>query len=487
MLYPPVKIISGGQSSEKLNCPLIIIAMKKLTITPEKKKLYRLIFVTALPIVLQNLLDAAVNSADVLMLNYVSQSAISASSLASQFCSIVFMFFFGIGTGISMMTAQYWGKKDVESINKIRAIGMRYAILFSIIAMALCMIFPGLIMKIYTNDQELIDLGVTYLRIVGPGLIFWALCAAYTAILRSVGKVTQGTIIQMTALCSNVVLNALFIFVFKKGIVGVALATTISRVISLVMCLVFSRKSPVKFSFDGMFEHHKLLHKDFLSMALPAMINDLIWSLGFSMYSVIMGHLGNDVVAANSIVSVVRHLSTVLGFGIGNAALIVLGQILGENKIKEAISTSKTLVRLALISGILAGVFVALITPITLRAVQLTDTAKEYLKFMLRINLYYPLGMTMNTLFIGGVFRAGGDSKFGLWADTIDMWAYAVPLGFIAAFVLKLPVKWVYFLLCTDEFVKWPWVFRRYFSMKWAKNITRDEEGNKVSEETAEG
>ena len=103
------------------------------------------------------------------------------------------------------------------------------------------------------------------------------------------------------------------------------------------------------------------------------------------------------------------------------------------------------------------------------------EQALKYLKFRLYINVYYITGTAVNTTLIAGVFRAGGDSKFGFVCDTIDMWVYAVPLGFIAAFVLKLPVEAVYFLLCTDEFVKWPWVFKRFYSYKWAKNITRDD------------
>ncbi len=98
----------------------------------------------------------------------------------------------------------------------------------------------------------------------------------------------------------------------------------------------------------------------------------------------------------------------------------------------------------------------------------------HYLKYMLLINTYYVMGTAVNTTLIAGVFRAGGDTRFGLICDTVDMWCYAVPLGFIAAFALKLPVLAVYFLLCTDEFVKWPWVIKRYRSGKWLQNITRD-------------
>ena len=161
-------------------------------------------------------------------------------------------------------------------------------------------------------------------------------------------------------------------------------------------------------------------------------------------------------------------------YGIGSAAGIVVGQILGEGDRDKAIGMGKTMLRLAVISGVLGGLVVLAVMPFAVKTANMTEVAKDYLKFMLLINTYYITGTAVNTCLIAGVFRAGGDSKFGFLCDTIDMWAYAVPLGLLSAFVFKLPVKWVYFLLCTDEFVKWPWVFKHFYSFKWAKNITRE-------------
>ena len=131
--------------------------------------------------------------------------------------------------------------------------------------------------------------------------------------------------------------------------------------------------------------------------------------------------------------------------------------------------------KLTVITGIIGGLTVLASMPVVLRYAALTDQAMHYLKYMLLINTYYVMGTAVNTTLIAGAFRAGGDSRFGFICDTITMWCYAVPLGFFLAFVLKLPVMWVYFFLCTDEFVKWPWVLRHYRSMKWLNNITRDD------------
>jgi len=446
----------------------------------QNKELYRKILVITLPIIVQNLLSAAVNSADILMLNYVGQDALAASSLATQYSSLAFMAFYGIGSGVTMLSAQYWGKGDVNTIHKVEGIAMRFSVIFATILAVASFSIPELLMRVFTNEENLIVLGAQYLRVVAPCFIFWAITEVYLAVLRSVGRVSICTIIEAVALVSNVVLNAILIFGLfgapKLGIVGVALATTISRGLSLLLCIIVSVQSEnVKLVLRPMFERHPQLLRDFITMALPAIANDMVWNLAFTMYSVILGHLGSDAVAANSIVNVVRNLGCVFCYAIASAAGIVVGQILGEDRIEDGKKAGHTMLHLSFITGILGGLIVLALIPVAMNYAMLTEQALKYLRFMLFINVYYVTGTAVNTTLIAGVFRAGGDSRFGFICDTIDMWVYAVPLGFIAAFVLKLPVEAVYFLLCTDEFVKWPWVFKRFYSYKWAKNITRDD------------
>lgn len=448
------------------------------------KELYKKIWVVTFPIIMQNILDAAVNSVDVLMLNSVGQSAISAVSLANSMIGIFFMFLYGIGTGIAMLAAQYYGKGDLKTIEKIEGIGLRFSLGVALVGAFAALAIPKYLMLIYTSDMELVKLGVKYLRFIAPGLIFWAISAVYMSILRCIGRVTTSTILEAIALVSNVLLNAVFIFGLlgapKLGVVGVAFATTISRGIQLAGCVYVSlrmslKNTGIKLTFRTMFERHELLQKDFFTMAVPAIANDLVWSLAFSVYSAIIGHMSSDAVAAYSIVNVVRNLGCVMCYGIGSAAGIIVGQILGAGRKEEGIRAGHVLLRLATITGVIGGIFVLCILPFVLSHASLTPESLDYLKFMLMINSYYITGTAVNTCLIAGVFRAGGDSKFGFKCDTIDMWCYAVPLGLLAAFVLKLPVKAVYFLLCTDEFVKWPWVLKHFYSHVWANDITRDE------------
>ena len=287
-------------------------------------------------------------------------------------------------------------------------------------------------------------------------------------------------ILNIIAFSLNIFLNAVFIFGLfgapQLGATGVAIATALSRIVELLGCILvsFVFSKDLKLNPAYMFIRNKLLLRDFVKLSLPALGNDISWSVAFSMYSVILGHLGSDAVAANSLVVVVRNFGTVLCFGTASAGGILLGNVMGEGDMERAKEYASKLLKLTVITGAIGGVLILIATPFVLRFASLSDTAMHYLKYMLLINTYYVMGAAVNTTLIAGVFRAGGDTRFGLICDTVDMWCYAVPLGFIAAFVFKLPVLVVYFLLCTDEFVKWPWVIKRYRSGKWLQNITRD-------------
>ena len=433
------------------------------------------------PIVLQNLLSAAVTSADVVMLNFVGQASISAVSLAGQYANVLFMILYGIGTGVTMLCTQYYGKGDMRAIEHVEGIALRFSVGVAMLFAVCAALIPEWMMRAFTPDPELIAIGASYLQRISVAYLCWGLTEVYLATLRSISRVTIATILNASAFTLNLVLNAVFIFGLfgapKLGAPGVALATSISRVVELVLAMIVSARSKdVKLKLSYLFLSNRLLLKDFFRMALPALANDLSWGLAYSLYAAIIGQfLGTDMVAANSFVTQLHSFATVMCFSVASAGSILLGQIIGQNRMDDARRCAKVVMRLTVITGAVGGVVILASMPFVLGFVRLTDLGKHYLKVMMFINSYYVMGAAVNTTLIAGVFRAGGDSRFGMICDTIDMWCYALPLGFFAAAVLKLPPLWVYFLLCTDEFVKWPWVLGHYRSGKWLKNITRDD------------
>ena len=448
-------------------------------IAEENRSAYRQIAKLTGPIIVQNLLSAFVTSADVVMLNFVGQAHISAVSLAAQYASVLFMVLYGLGTGVTMLSAQYYGKGDLRAVEAVQGIALRFSVIVSALFAGAALLIPQTMMRAFTPDAQLIEIGAAYLRNVSAAYLCWGFTEVYLATLRSIGKVGISTALNTVAFTLNILLNAVFIFGLfgapKLGAPGVALATSISRAVELVLALIISSRLEIRLKLTQMFMKSKALFRDFLRMAMPATLNDVSWGLAYSMYSVIIGQfLGTDMVAANSFTSLVHTFGTVLCFSVASGGGIFLGQLLGDGRMEEADKGAGVMMRLTVLAGAVGGLIVLAAIPFALRFANLTELGRHYLKVMLLINTYYVMGAAVNTSLIAGVFRAGGDSRFGFICDTIDMWCYAVPLGFLAAAVLKLPPLWVYFQLCTDEFVKWPWVIGHYRSKKWLRNITRE-------------
>lgn len=433
----------------------------------------------AVPIVLQNIVTTAVNSADVIMLGFVGQDALSAGSLANQVMFILNLVYTGISSGVIMLAAQYWGKKDTKTIEHIMGIGMQLSMFISSMFFIMAFFFPHILMRIFTNDINLIYAGIPYLRMVSFSYLFMSFSQVYLCAMRSIERVHFSTVTNAVALILNIIFNAVFIFGLfgapKLGILGVALATVIARGVEFTICVIdnFIPKA-IHFHIKNILEVNKILFFDFMKYSLPAFGNEIVWGVAFSMYSVIMGHLDSDIVAANAVVVVARNLGTVACFGIADAGAIILGKSIGSGNTDTIKSDSSHFVKITSMSAVVGGIVIFLLRPVFFTMADLTPTAKSYLGIMLFINMYYIVGQAFNTAMICGVFRSGGDSKWGFFCDIIDMWCYSVPLGFISAFVLKLPPMWVYFLICTDEFVKIPFVYKHYKSYKWLKNITRD-------------
>lgn len=456
--------------------------MNKLhTITREKRAFYRALISLVIPITIQNLITSMVNSADVLMLNYVGQSSMSAVSLANQYQFILTGFFFGITSGTTMLCAQYWGKKDMKSIQAVMGIGLKISVVFTLVLSLTAMIFPSYLMRIFTPDTALIQIGSSYLRIIGISYLLTSFSQVYLCVLKSVERAKTSTLISCTALFLNVFLNAVFIFGLlgapKLGVIGVAIATVIARTAEFLLCFTdFLSGKIMKPDISVLLGRHRLLFQDFLKYSIPALLNDCIWTFAFSTYSVILGHMNSDMVAAASVATTIRDLFTVLCFGLSSAGTVLLGKALGEQRMDKAKEDAASLCRATFAVSLLTALVILLMKTPVIRLFHLTVQAQDYLNFMLIVSSYYIIGQAMNTLTIAGIFRAGGNSRFGLICDTIVMWCISVPLGFFSAFVLHLPPKAVYFVLCLDEFWKVPVVYWYYKSGKWLNNITREYE-----------
>ena len=447
--------------------------------TQEAKSFYKDLRNVVQPMAIQNLISSAVNSADVIMLGYIGQTAIAASSLAGNVAFILFMISTGLSSGLVMLGAQYWGKKDTESIKTLLGIGLRICCTVEIIVALIAAFYPRILMLIFTKDETLIIEGCKYLRAASFSYVCLSFSQMFQAGFKSIERVKIVTITSTTSLFLNIGLNAVFIFgllgIPKMGITGVGIATSIARFIEMVICFIYAgRQKDVHFSVSCVFRRNPLLTRDFIRYSMPAVGNELVWGAAFAMYSVIMGHLGEDIVAANSVVNTVRQLGSVLCFGMAYGGAIVVGKYMGAGNMDVAERNASRLARVTIFSGVLGAVLLLCCYPILPYIADLNETAAHYRNVLLFINSYSLIGASINTVLICGIFRAGGDAKFGFVADCINMWAVSVPLGLLAAFVFKLPPLWVYFILFLDEFEKMPFVIRHYYKKGWLRNITRD-------------
>lgn len=440
-----------------------------------KRSLRKEIVRLAFPIALQQFMTALVGACDAIMLGKLSQDAMSAVSLATQVTFVFNLFMFAFMAGENMFVAQYYGKGDYKGISQVFSLVTKICGCIAVVFLAGALFFPEQIMRILTNEETLIVLGSEYLRVIGISYVFSGIAQTFLAIMKNCGAVNMSTLINGVMVILNIVLNAVLIFGLsgfpKMGIKGAALATVLATVVQFLWSVgyVLCRIRAVKFSLRSC---EKKLFGRFWQKAVPLLINNLAWGIGFSMYSVIMGHLGTDAVAANGIANISKNLVVCFCLGLGNAGSIIVGNRLGADRLQEAKEVGETLTKTAIIAGIVSGLVLIALSPFITKMVDLTPTARGYLQKMLLICSYYIAGKSVNCMTIGGIFAAGGDSKFGMLCDFVTLWCIIVPLGCICAFILKLPVMVVYFVLNLDEIIKLPVVYKHYKKYKWIKNLT---------------
>ena len=331
-------------------------------------------------------------------------------------------------------------------------------------------------MRIFTPDPELIRLGSDYLRMVSLSYFLMCVSQSYLCIMRNSGRAILASMIGSACVVINIILNAILIFGLlgfpEMGIEGAALATTVTQVIGTVWAVTDSCKAD-RIQLRRRFLFGKCaLSRDYWNQTVVVTLNNLAWGVGITMGSVILGRLGSDAVAANSIASVMKNLIACFCMGLGAGGAILVGNELGAGELERGREYGGRVVKAALISGAIScGILVAL-TPVIVQLADLTPQAQEYLRFMIVVCGINLIGMSNNTAVISGIFTAGGDTRFGLVCDCITLWLIVVPLGMLAAFVWKLPLQIVYIIICMDEIVKLPAVFHHYKKYKWVRNLT---------------
>lgn len=431
-----------------------------------------------LPIAVQNLLAALVSVSDVLMLGMLNQNVLSAVSLATQVQFILNLFFSALTVGTTILSAQYWGRGDNTSIEKVLIVALHMSCLVALLFFLCAQIVPGMLMHIFTSDEKLVTIGIEYLRIASWSYLLMAVPQIFLCIMKNSGRMIRSTLYGFAAVITNIILNAILIFGLlgfpRMEAAGAAAATVLAIGIELLLVLVENIViKNVRIRWKYLRRLNLKLLKEFIHYSLPVLADLLVWGLGFTMFSVILGHLGNDSIAANSIANTAKNIISCFCLGLGSGTGIIIGNELGKNEFDTAKEYGNKLFHISIWTGIISGAILVLSTPLFLTlSASLNERSADYLKWMLLICGFYMIGKSINVTMIDGIFCAGGDTKFGLLCDFVSVWLIVIPLGALAAFLFKWPVPIVYLVLSMDEGLKVPVVYKHYKKYKWVRRLT---------------
>lgn len=450
------------------------------------KRFYRLLFSIALPIAVQNLITFMVSMVDTLMVGALGEIQLSAVSIANNLFFVLTILMFGLAGGSNIMISQYWGKGNVKTIHKILAIMYRVCLLITGIFIFIALFLPKYFMGIFTTDKAVIDFGASYLRIVCIGYLFYSITNCTIMMLRSVKTVSISIIVYTASLVVNSILNWIFIFgnlgAPELGIRGAAIATVCARIteFSIVLVFMFIYERKIGLKIEHLLKLDKEILKDYVGLCTPVLCNELLWAIGASMISVIVGRMGTEVVAANSINGVAHQFVTVFIFGMSNATAVIIGNTIGEGKKEKAKEYAYSIGIFSVVMGCISGFMILLIKPFVVNFYNVSYSTKLIAMEIMTVTSGIIVFQSLASNFMMGVLRGGGDAKFVLINDLIFMWLVAIPGGFFVAFVLELPVALVFLVIKCDEILKSLTSVYRVISGKWINDVTKDYEFEEV-------
>ncbi len=442
------------------------------------KHFYSQMLKIALPVTAQNLVLASLNLVDTIMIGGIGEAAIAGVGLANQYYFLLNLLLFGIISGSSIFTAQFWGTKDIKNIRKVLGVsiisGGMAALLFSVAAF----LFPEKILGIFSKDPEVIQLGTQYLMIVLFSYVVTAFSFAYSFNLRSTGDAKTPLLVSVIALGTNTVLNYLLIngrFGFPRmGVSGAAAATLIARVLELVMLLwiVYSNHGVLAASIKEMTDVSADFVKQFFKVTIPVILNESAWALGVTMYSIVFARMGTDVLASSNITGTIDRIMWVVFMGFGSACSVMLGNKIGSGDEDQVFIYAKRFAIIGPIIGMLIGIIVAFISPWLLMPYNVSALVLDYARLNIIVLCIFLWVKVFNFINVVGILRSGGDTTFCLMLDMGGVWLVGVPLVFVGGLVWHLPIYYVYALMHIEEIMKLIVGIPRLVSKKWINNLT---------------
>ncbi len=441
----------------------------------EKKQFYKDLARLALPIAFQNLMMTLVSATDALVLARVDQYSVAAVSLATEIHFVMNLFLGTIVSGIGILAAQYLGKGDRKTVKNLMGMGLRMNLLVATVFFLAAFLAPEQLMGFYTPDPGLIQTGAGYLKIASWSYLMTAISQCYLSVMHISGGAAFSAIIATTTAVVDVVVDVILVYGLDMGANGTAISTVAVCLVELLGVVAYSwGKGRIRPGMRNFLHFSRELESDFWKISWPMLANYLVWGLGFSLCAAIMGHMGADASSAYAIASLVRKIFTCFIRGLGNGAGVIVGKDLGSGDLARAKRNGTRLAISTIPCGIFSALLFCLLSPLVLKFFIMNETTQLYIRQMTPICAVYLLAQSVCVTIINGIISAGGDTKFDAQITAVTMWIITLPLGYLAAFVLELPVVVVYLTVCLDEMVKALFVFPRFQKYLWLKNLTRD-------------
>lgn len=444
------------------------------------KSFYKKLGVIALPIIIQNFISSFLNIVDTVMIGKLGEIQIAAVGVANQFFLLFFLVTMGIHSGAGILISQFYGKGDYQNIKRVLGVALQISVAVSIIFFTAAFFYPEKIIGIFNREAPVLMEGGTYIRAVALSYIFASISLGYSTGLRSIGKTFIPMVVSGIALGINTLLNYILIFGTDKippmGVKGAAIATVISRLgeMIILLVLVYGGTDILNVKPGNLKKIPKDFIKGIVFTMIPVVLNEGAWALGSVTRSIAYARMGSGAMASVQIMNTVQNLFHVFVYGVAGASAVMIGHLIGGNEEDGAHEYAMRFTYLSWIMGIVLCIAIFLTARVTLVFFNVSETVYAstlWMQYMTGVTMIFRVFVVILAI---GVLRGGGDAKFAFYAESLTMWLIGVPMAFIGAFFLKLPIHWVVALSTLEEFIKVFIFINRLRSKKWVNNLVRD-------------
>ncbi len=442
------------------------------------KRFYRTFLMLCLPIVLQNVISLSVNLTDNLMLGRYSESALSGVTAVNQIQFIYQNLLTGVGDGLVILSAQYWGKQDCGTIRKISSTAMRTALCVMLVLFFAVTLFPSQVVGLFTTDSAIIAEGVSYLQIVKFTYPFFCVTTILLSVLRSTEVVKIAFYLSLSTLCINFCINWLLIFghfdLPQLGARGAAIGTLTARIIECVIILVYIKKKEqhLHLKLKDFLHTDRAITRDYFRVSAPIIFTQSLWGLNTAMQTAILGHLTASAIAANSMASNLFLIVKTVAVGSASTANVIIGKSIGEGDLNRVKQYAKTLQVMFVVMGICCGILLFALTEPVLSLYSFSDESRQLARAFLHILCVVMVGMSYQMPTNAGIIKGGGDTKYTMTLDLVSIWGIVIPLSFFMAFYVKASPIVVVWCLNLDQLFKCVPAYIKANHGHWIKKLT---------------